>query len=183
MNPRFDDKSGGVVWEAEIGIPPGTTYYYFQVMLAEPISFETLDREAIAAMDPNTVTLAGIMSAVKTYGPIKGWAMPDPRNLQMVDRGIIDELFTPELNRAIADILTSPGAFSILQKAVTGQPISVSEFLGIATPKQQRRIQSILARNANRVVTKFESDYDPMLASVFKGSEAHARIVALVCKH
>ena len=49
----------GVVWETEIGIPSkGSTYYYFEVMLAEPVAFKTLDRNAIAAMDPTTITLA-----------------------------------------------------------------------------------------------------------------------------
>ena len=159
--------NNGVVWEAEIGIPSkGSTYYYFEVMLAEPVEFMTLDREAIAAMDPTTVTLAEFLSATKEYR-IDGWAMPDPRNLQIVDRGIVDALFTPDLNRAIADVLTSPQVTNIVQKAITGQPISINEFLGAATPKQQRRIQRILELNANRIVTKFETAFDPMLASVF----------------
>ena len=161
----------GVVWEAEIGIPSkGSTYYYFEVMLAEPVKFMTLDREAIAAMDPTTVTLAEFLSATQKEEDaykIDGWAMPDPRNLQIVDRGIVDALFTPDLNRAIADVLTSPQVTNIVQKAITGQPISINEFLGTATPKQQRRIQRILERNANRIVTKFETAFDPMLASVF----------------
>ena len=165
MQPTSGDD--GVVWEAEIGIPSkGSTYYYFEVMLAEPVSFMTLDREAIAAMDPLTVTLAEFLSATKEYR-IDGWAMPDPRNLQMVDRGIIDALFTPDFNRAVTDILTSPQAATIIQKALMGQPINVSEFLNVATPKQQRRAQRILERNANRIVTKFETAFDPMLASVF----------------
>ena len=157
----------GVVWEAKVGLPPkGGIYYYFEVMLAEPVSFKTLDRDAIAAMDPTTVTLAEFLSATREY-TIEGWAMPDPRNLQMVDRGIIDALFTSDLNRAVTDVLISPQASVIIQKALMGQPINVSEFLNVATPKQQRRIQRILERNANRIVTKFETTFDPMLASVF----------------
>ena len=158
--------ANGVVWEKEIGIPPGNTFYYFEVMLAEPVSFMTLDREAIAAMDPLTVTLEEVLSATRGY-TIEGWAMPDPRNLQMVDRGIIDALFTPDLNRVIDNILTSPGAQNIIQRAIAGQPINVSEFLSIATQRQQNRIRSILGRNANGIVTKFETAFDPMLASVF----------------
>ena len=164
MEPMVGEN--GVVWEKEIGIPPGSTYYFFEVVLAEPVTFKTLDREAIAAMDPTTISLEGVLSATREY-TIEGWAMPDPRNLQIVDRGIIRELFTPDLNRVVTNILTSPGAASILQKVLAGQPIDVNEFLSVATPKQQRRIQSILARNANRIVTKFETAFDPMLASVF----------------
>ena len=157
----------GVVWETEIGIPSkGSTYYYFEVMLAEPVSFTTLDREAIAAMDPTTVSLAEVLGATREY-TIDGWAMPDPRNLQIVDRGVIDALFTPDLSRVITDILTSPRVSNIIQKALSGQRVNINDFLSAATPKQQNRIQSILARNANRITTKFETAFDPMLASVF----------------
>ena len=159
--------TNGVVWESEIGIPSkGSTYYYFEVVLAEPVSFTTLDREAIAAMDPLTVSLAEVLSATKEY-TIEGWAMPDPKNLQLVDRGIIDALFTPNLNRVITDILNSPGVANIVQKAALGQEVGIGEFLSVATPRQQNRITSILARNANSLVSKFETAFDPMLASVF----------------
>ena len=156
-----------VLLGTEIGIPSsGSTYYYFEVMLAEPVSFTTLDREAIATMDPTTVSLAEVLGATKEY-TIDGWAMPDPRNLQIVDRGIIDALFTPDLSRVITDILTSPRVSNIIQKALSGQRVNINDFLSAATPKQQNRIQSILARNANSITTKFETAFDPMLASVF----------------
>jgi len=32
--------------------------------------------------------------------------MPDPRNLQLEDRGIVDQLFTPDLQAAMLEILT-----------------------------------------------------------------------------
>ena len=79
----------------------------------------------------------------------------------------MEELFTPDLSSAITDILTSPGVNAIVQKALAGQQININDFLGAATPRQQRRIQGILERNANRITTKFETVYDPMLASVF----------------
>ena len=157
----------GVVWEASIGIPrKGSTYYYFEVKLAEPVSFTTLDREAIAAMDPLTVSFAEVINATKAY-TIEGWAMPDPKNLQLVDRGIINALFTPDLRRVITDILTSPRAANIIQKALAGQQVGITDFLSAATRKQQNRITGILARNANTSISKFETAFDPMLASVF----------------
>ena len=62
------DGNNGVVWEAEVDIPVGaSTYYYFKVMLAEPVSFTTLDREKLAAMDPNTITFEEILSATKDH--------------------------------------------------------------------------------------------------------------------
>ena len=160
----------GVVWETTIGVPPGNTYYYFEVVLFESVEFMTLDRDYIASLDPTTVTLEQVLDPekIKSY-KIDGWAMPDPKNLQMVDRGIIDALFTQDLNRIVSDILTSPMAASIVQRALAGQSINVSEFLSAATPNQQRRIRGILERNANGVVTKFETAFEyPMLASVFR---------------
>ena len=85
----------------------------------------------------------------------------------MVDRGIIDALFTPDLAQAITDILSSPRVNDIVQKALAGQQVSINEFLSAATPRQQNRIRTILERNANRITTKFETAFDPMLASVF----------------
>ena len=36
--------ANGVVWETEVDITTGSTYYYFEVMLADPLVFKTLDR-------------------------------------------------------------------------------------------------------------------------------------------
>ena len=115
---------GGVVWETEIGIPLGvSTYYYFEVTLLEPVSFTTLDREALAAMDPTTITLAEVLSATREY-TIESWAMPDPRNLQLADRGIIDALFTADVRTEIIGILGSPQAVPIISKFLNGQQVS-----------------------------------------------------------
>ncbi len=159
----------GVVWETEIGIPfRGSTYYYFEVVLTEPVEFTTLDREAIAAMDPTTVSLADVLHPDNIHTiEIQQWAMPDPKNLQIVDRGIVAELFTPDLSGVITDILASPRVSGILQRALAGQQVGIGEVLSAATPRQQSRIASILARNANRITTQFENVPDPMLASVF----------------
>ena len=110
----------------------------------------------------STPPLADILSATRSY-TIEGWAMPDPRNLQIVDRGIIKALFTDDLRQVLASIVTK----DLVDKALAGQSISVNDFLSLVTQRQQNRIQAILARNANRIVTKFETAFDPMLASVF----------------
>ena len=166
--------ANGVVWETDkVGITPGSTFYYFEVVLAEPLVFKTLDRGKLADMFEemtmgSTPSLEEILSA--TLDPpltIEGWAMPDPRNLQIVDRGIIKALFTDDLRRVIDSIVTSPRATNVIQKALADQSINVNDFLSAATQKQQNRIRAILARNANRIVTKFETAFDPMLASVF----------------
>ena len=141
----------GVVWETAFGIPPsGSTYYYFEVVLAEPLTFTALDRDAIAALDPTTVTLADIFNPANLHKiRIDGWAMPDPRNLQLADRGILKQLFTPDLATEFSNILTSPQVIDVVIKAFAGQQVNVNEILSVATPKQLRRIQNILLRNTN----------------------------------
>ena len=165
------DTGNGVVWEKALGIPPrsnSSIFYYFEVVLAEPLLFTALDRDAIAALDPTTVTLADIFNPANLHKiRIDGWAMPDPRNLQLVDRGIVNQLFTPDLATEFSNILTSPQVIDVVAKAFAGQQVNINEILSVATPKQLRRIQNILLRNTNALTTQFENEFDPMLASVF----------------
>ena len=165
------DTGNGVVWEKALGIPPrsnSSIFYYFEVMLAEPLLFTALDRDAIAALDPTTVTLADIFNPANLHKiRIDGWAMPDPRNLQLVDRGIVNQLFTPDLATEFSNILTSPQVIDVVAKALAGQQVNINEILNAATPQQLRRIQNILLRNTNALTTQFENEFDPMLASVF----------------
>ncbi len=159
----------GVVWEKEIGIPPGVSvYYYFEVTLLEPVEFTTLSREKLAEIiqDPHTVSFEKILAAT-TVLPVENWAMPDPRNLQLADRGIIDALFTSEVRAEILGILGSPQALPIVQKVLNKEEVSPSEVFSAITPKQQRRLQNLLLRNANKLMASFEASFDPLLASVF----------------
>ena len=85
-----------------------------------------------------------------------------------MDRGIIAELFTPNLNRCnYGDIDFASRYFHHPKSLSTGQDVGIGEFLSVATPRQRNRITSILARNANRLTTRFEAQHDPLLASVF----------------
>ena len=71
-----------VVWETEAPLRPGSKVaYYYQVQLAQSYELEG-------------VTLSG-------------WPMPDPRNLQLEDRGIVETLRAPELVPEIKAILTT----------------------------------------------------------------------------
>ena len=173
-----EDGINEVVWEVEVGIPPsGSVYYYFEVALTESVRFKTLDRNAV--LDSTTVTLDDVLNATRFY-EIKGWAMPDPRNLQLADRGIIDKLFTSELESEFSEmvnsILNSPEAAEVLAPILTsflasGQLdvslMDIGRILQLADPKQLSRIQSILEGNSNELITQFESKFDPLLASVF----------------
>ena len=156
---------GGVVWETEIGVTAGSTYYYFEVTLAEPVTLEVLDREKIAAivqhvLGGNTVSMSQVLEATKGY-TIEGWAMPDPRNLQLADRGIINAIFTADFKAALISAMAGP-----ISKAVSGQQPTANDIVN-ALGKHQRRLQNILLRNANALTTQFENAFDPMLSSVF----------------
>ena len=156
---------GGVVWETEIGVTAGSTYYYFEVTLAEPVTLEVLDREKIAAivqhvLAGNTVSMSQVLQATNDY-TIEGWAMPDPRNLQLADRGIINAIFTADFKAALVSAMAGP-----ISKAVSGQQPTANDIVN-ALGKHQRRLQNILLRNANALTTQFENAFDPMLSSVF----------------
>ena len=156
---------GGVVWETEIGVTAGSTYYYFEVTLAEPVTLEVLDREKIAAivqhvLGGNTVSMSQVLQATNDY-TIEGWAMPDPRNLQLADRGIINAIFTADFKAALISAMAGP-----ISKAVSGQQPTANDIVN-ALGKHQRRLQNILLRNANALTTQFENAFDPMLSSVF----------------
>ena len=106
MTPNFTDN--GVVWETEeIGITQGNNFYYFVVTLATPVTLEVLDREKLeqfaeAAAEGNLPSISDVLSA--TLDPpleIKSWSMPDPRNLQLADRGILDALFDNDFRTAL----------------------------------------------------------------------------------
>ena len=156
---------GGVAWETEIGVTAGSTYYYFEVTLAEPVTLEVLDREKIAGivqhvLAGNTVSMAEVLQATKSY-TIEGWAMPDPRNLQLADRGIINALFTADFKAALISAMAGP-----VSKALSGQQPTANDIVN-ALRKHQRKLQNILLRNANALTTQFENAFDPMLSSVF----------------
>ena len=157
MQPTFGEN--GVVWETQVDISlRGNHYYYFEVTLTEPLVLKTLDREALASADPETITLADILNATREY-QIDGWAMPDPRNLQIVDRGIINGLFTPNLWAVVGDIIA---------KIPAGQPVNnINQILDVVSPQQLNTVRRILLNNANELTTQFEEEFDPMLASVF----------------
>ena len=169
----------GVVWETEVGISPrGNHYYYFEVILTEPLVLKALDRKALENADPETVTLAEILNATREY-QIDGWAMPDPRNLQMVDRGIINGLFTPDLQRVVRNLLASPQIAEIAARAIAGQRVDINQLLNLVSPQQLNAIRGILLNNANKLTTQFEEEFDPMLASVFSVGPANLETESL----
>ena len=162
------DTGNGVVWTTnELGIPRGGgVYYYFEVDLAEPLLFSTLARDAV--IDWKTATLDDVFADENLHKiEINSWKMPDPRNLQLQDRGIVKALFTRGLNDEIRSVLALPEVETIGLKLLTGQPVNPNEILGAVPREQLRRIWGILEDNTTALIADFEHDFDPLLTSVF----------------
>ena len=166
MTPRFTDN--GVVWESEgVEVTQGNNYYYFDVELATPVMLEVLDREALAkltkaALEGNPPSISDVVDA--TLNPpleIKAWSMPDPRNLQLADRGILDALFDDRFRAALT---TAMGPLVV--KILSGESPTQQEIFS-ALQKHRMKLENILLGNANKVTTEFESAFDPRLSSVF----------------
>ena len=166
----------GIVWEAEIEITQGSSYYYFHVELADELTLEVMDREKLAALAKETfagnlATIAEVLGATKTH-TIREWSMPDPRNLQLTNRGILDALFDDNFRAAMATAV-GPVLTEALATLTSGQSFSpqqaqqFTQQLLNALGKHRWKLQNILLRNANKVTRRFEESFDPMLSSVF----------------
>ena len=144
--------ANGVVWESKIGIlPKGNTYYYFEVTLTEPVMLEVINPEAVfEALDSKTATHN--LSPTNTY-TISSWSMPDPKNLQFADRGILEDLITPDVAAEVATIVLPQ----------LGKPASEFEIKG----RDKNKLARLILRNANALFTTFEENFDPRLSSVF----------------
>ena len=142
----------GIVWEFDLGINPGeNVYYFFEVTLDEPLTLKVINPEALAAaIDSPDGTHT--KSATNTYR-IESWAMPDPRNLQLRDRGIFKALFTDDVK---VEIFKSYLSFKADGK-VRGN--------------QLQDLRNVLLNSAGDLFTKFENSFDPMLVSVFTVSD------------
>ena len=157
MDPVQGEK--GVVWEKEIGVPPpkadkdpaANIYYSFEVTLSEPVTLDITNLQALGAavQSPDgTYDPAKVGEAGKIY-TINSWTMPDPRNLQLQDRGIFEDLFTADIRAKLAPIALS---------VANGEKLD---------GKQVGQLRNILLNSANDLFTRFETTYDPMLVSVF----------------
>ncbi|RKU14345.1 hypothetical protein C6502_00570 [Candidatus Poribacteria bacterium] len=95
-----------VVWEAPATLTTGSTvYYYYQVTLAQPYE-----------LDDGTV--------------VSSWPMPDPRNLQVQNRGIVETLLAPDVPE-LKEIVTTT---DLKLRSVFDVPaLAANESLWVAT--------------------------------------------------
>jgi len=127
------------VWETTIDLEPGKIYYYcYEVELAHPV----------------TVNVPGVVSDY-TFSK---WAIPDPRNLQLEDRGIIARLLTKEFQLAIKPVL-DPVVLAISQ----GKPIPAINL----TAQKQQELLDIITVEAQKIAQDIVSTMDPMVTSLF----------------
>ena len=161
MHPTFTDN--GVVWESHgIEVPQGNIYYYFEVELATPVTLEVLAYDKLkeqweGALEGNLPSPSDVLSATLDQPlEIKKWAMPDPRNLQLADRGILEALFDEDFQEALRAVALPLFSGDINQQEIFS-----------ALQKDGAKLQRILTDNALDLITQFESAFDPMLSSVF----------------
>ena len=143
----------GIVWETgdSVDITLGNNYYYFDVTLTDEVTLEILDLRKIEEL--GSPTLSQILNATTTY-TIKKWSMPDPRNLQLADRGILEALFDDDFKRELNNLAP------VLLASLANEQIPSGRELG--------KLQNILQRNAYKVLTQFTNNaFDPRLSSVF----------------
>ena len=161
---RITQEDGSIVWETDQVRPElGSIHYYFEVKLTEPVTLEILDLQALdeAFSNPGQISVG-----TKTH-TIMGWSMPDPRNIQLVDRGIFAALFNGAFRTEIGKIVASPDVIALGLKAVSGEEVSVNEILKAIPPQQLMNLQRLLLINAEALIADLQLTFNPMLASVF----------------
>ena len=134
--------NGEIVWSAEVGIEPGKIYYYFyEIELNTPVPYNLGDGAS---------------------GMLSRYAFPDPRNLQLEDRGLIDGIFTPAVQEAIAPFLNP-----ILDAVLAGQDLSTVNLLEIATGENLGMLLGALTGATYSIYMDVSTGLDPHMVSVF----------------
>ena len=157
-------EDGSIVWETDRVRPqPGNTHYYFEVKLQEPVTLEILDLQALdeAFSNPGQISVG-----TKTH-TITGWAMPDPRNIQLRDRGIFNALFNDAFRAEIGKVVASPDVIALGLKAAGGEEVSGNEILQAIPPQQLGNLQRLLLDNVEALIEDLQLTFDPKLSSVF----------------
>ena len=134
--------NGEIVWSAEVGIEPGKIYYYYyQVELNTPVPL--VGSEGETAM-------------------LSRYAIPDPRNLQLEDRGVIEALFTMQVQDAVAPFLNP-----VVEAIVSGQDVSSINVEDLLTGENLGRLLGALTGAAYPIVMDIMTSLDPQMVSVF----------------
>ena len=139
MTPNMDTG----IWEAEAQLMPGSkVYYHYRVRLAH--SYE---------VDGRTV---------------ENWVVPDPRNLQVEDRGIVETLLAPELGPDLVEIVTTTNLQlrSVLDVPAANalQSLWVQTFDLTGSPDGMYQLDTVIT-HADTVITT-DRDYAPFVETI-----------------
>ncbi|MYE87899.1 hypothetical protein F4X33_02740 [Candidatus Poribacteria bacterium] len=131
------------VWEAEAQLTPGSkVYYHYQVRLTA--SYEVRGRT------------------------VENWVVPDPRNLQVEDRGIVETLLAPELGPDLVEIVTTTDLQlrSVLNVPASNalQSLWVYPLDLTGAPDGMYQLDTVIT-HADTVITT-DSDYQPFVETI-----------------
>ena len=131
------------VWEAEAQLTPGSkVYYHYRVRLAH--SYEVDGRA------------------------VENWVVPDPRNLQVEDRGIVETLLAPELGPDLVEIVTT--ANLQLRSVLNVPAVNALQSLWVypldltGAPDGMYQLDTVIT-HADTVITT-DSDYAPFVETI-----------------
>ena len=131
------DVGDDVLWEAQMDLEPGKIYYYYY---------------AVELVHPVEVALAGLSPGYQ----LSRWVMPDPRNLQIDDLGLLERLITPQVQVELGPFMNS-----LVSAFING------EALPTITSAQLQRITNLISANAAGVVQGIINSYDaPIITSL-----------------
>jgi len=109
------DSNGKVIWTVNSELEVGNYYFYFfKVEIDEPIKMQIPGQDEVE---------------------ISEWTMPDPKNLQITDRGLVEYMITEELKAIVEEIL-EPVIKAVAEGATTVPEITI-------TDEQMAKIQEI----------------------------------------
>ena len=136
------DINGQVVWSGEVGIESGKIYYYYyEIELSTPVPL---------------VLGEGGATMLSRY------VVPDPRNLQIEDRGMIDAIFTMQVQDAIAPFLNP-----FLEAILAGQDISTVNVEDILTGENLGMLLGALTGASYPIYMDIMTSMNPQMVSVF----------------
>ncbi len=141
MSPRTIN--GKIVWDVQADIEPGKIYYYYY---------------AVELANPVTLNLGEGQDSME----LSQYALTDPRNLQIQDRGIAEAVFTPELQEAIAPLLNP-----ILSGIFSGQAVSVEDAVASLTPEVWVNLLGAALNSAVPLLEEISQTMETQLISVF----------------
>ena len=134
--------NGEIVWSAEVGIEPGKIYYYFyQVELNTPVS---------------------ILGADGGPSMLSSYAVADPRNHQLEDRGVLDAFFTMGVQDAIAPFLNP-----VIDAITTGRDVSSVNFEELLTGEKLGALLGALTGASYPIFMDIMNSMYPQTVSVF----------------